>query len=97
MPMDSYHILLGQPWKFDRKVVHDRESNCYKFEKDGMKHTLVLLKEEDTTRTSNPKVMLLGGKVFLQQMEEEEVSYAIVCKPKVILLHTKIVDIPIEV
>ena len=31
MPMDVYHILLGIPWKFDRKVVHGRRSNCYKF------------------------------------------------------------------
>ena len=71
MPMDVFHILLGRPWKFNRKVVHDGESNCYKFERDGIKHTLVPLKEEDTTRTSSPKVMLLGGKEFLQQMENE--------------------------
>ena len=30
-------------------------------------------------------------------MEEEEVSYAVVCKPKVVLLHTEIVDLRIEV
>jgi len=30
-------------------------------------------------------------------MEEEEVSYAVVCKPKVVLLHTEIADLPIEV
>jgi len=30
-------------------------------------------------------------------MEEEEVSYAVVCKPKVVLLHNEIVDLPIEV
>ena len=30
-------------------------------------------------------------------MEEEEVSYTVVCKPKVVLLHTEIVDLPLEV
>ena len=30
-------------------------------------------------------------------MEEEEVSYAVVCKPKVVLMHTEIVDLPFEV
>ena len=48
------------------------------FEKDGIKHTLLSLEEKYITRTSNPKVMLLGGNEFLQQMGEEEVSYAVV-------------------
>ena len=43
MPMDVFHILLGRSWKFDRKVVHDRRTNFYKFEKDGIKHTFLPL------------------------------------------------------
>lgn len=97
MPMDACQILLVRPWQFDRKVTHHGERNCYKFKKDDIKHTLVLLKEEGTTETRNPKSILLSVKEFLQQMEEEEVSYAMVCKPKVVLLHTKIVDLFIEV
>ncbi len=46
MPMDVCHILLGRPWQYDRKVVHDGLTNCYKFLKDGIKHTLVPIKEE---------------------------------------------------
>jgi len=83
MPMDVCHLLLGQPWQFDRKVVHDGENNTYKFEKDGIKRTLVPFKEESTARTSISKALLLVGKKFLQQMEKEEVNYAVVCKPKV--------------
>lgn len=97
MPMDVCHILLGRPWQFDRRVTHDGVSNCYQFEKDGIKHTLVPLKEEGTAKTSSPKTVLLGGKEFLQQMEEEEVSYAVVSKPKVVLMHTEITDLPMEV
>ena len=41
MPMDVCHTLLGRPWQYDRKVVHDGKTNCYKFFKDGIKHTLV--------------------------------------------------------
>ena len=95
MQIDACPILLGHPWKFDRKVIHDGESNYLKFEKDGVKHTFVPLKEESIAETSSPKVLLLGGKEFLQQMEEEEVSYAVVCKTKVVLLHTEILDLPI--
>ena len=95
--MDACRILLGHPWQFDKEVIHDGERNYYKFEKDGIKPTLVPLKEEKISKTSSSKVLFLGGKEFLQQMEEEEVSYAVVCKPKVVLLHTEIVDLPFEV
>eukprot|EP00253_Pinus_taeda_P026853 PITA_26853 len=49
MPMDVCHILLRRPWQYDRKVTHDGKTNCYKFTKDGVKHTLVPIKEEETT------------------------------------------------
>ena len=32
MPMDVFHILLGIPWKFDKKVIHDARSNHHSFE-----------------------------------------------------------------
>ncbi len=54
------------------------------------------LKEEGTTKKSNSKEFLLGGKEFLQQMEEEEVSYVMVCNPKETLIHTRISYLPIE-
>ena len=66
MQMDACHILLGRPWKYDMKVMHDGERNCYKFERDGIKHTLVPLKEEIRTKTSSPKLLFLGVKEFLQ-------------------------------
>ena len=31
MQMDVCHVLLGHPWQFDRKVIHDGERNYYKF------------------------------------------------------------------
>jgi len=62
MPMDVCHILLGRPWLYDRKLVHDGMTNCYKFVKDGIKHTLVPVKEEEATKTSGTKVLLMGGK-----------------------------------
>ena len=27
MPMDVCHVLLGKPWKFDRKAIHDGKMN----------------------------------------------------------------------
>ena len=45
MPMDVCHVLLGRPWKFDKKVVHDCRRNYYSFDKDGMRHVLLPLQE----------------------------------------------------
>ncbi|GKA38140.1 hypothetical protein Tco_0730691 [Tanacetum coccineum] len=41
IPIDADHILLGHPWKFDRKTKHDGFQNTYSFKKDGVNITLV--------------------------------------------------------
>ncbi|XP_006404995.2 uncharacterized protein LOC18022361 [Eutrema salsugineum] len=30
-PMDVCHLLLGRPWEFDRKIIHDGARNTYSF------------------------------------------------------------------
>eukprot|EP00253_Pinus_taeda_P017972 PITA_17972 len=97
MPMDVCHILLGRLWKYDRKVTHDGKMNCYKFVKDGVKHTLVPIKEEDTTESSGTKALLIGGKQFVKQIEENKVNYAIVRRTKIVLLNTEKSDFPTEI
>ena len=96
MPMDVCHILLGRPWQFDRAAVHDAKKSTYKFFKDGVHHTLIPMEEgEPSSRVIDPKTLLLSEKEYLQQIEEKEVSFALVCKPKVVLTSTKISDLPI--
>lgn len=60
MPMDVCHRLLGRLWQYDRKVTHDGKTNFYKFMKDGIKHTLVPIKEEDAAEPSGTKELLIG-------------------------------------
>ncbi|XP_021969096.1 uncharacterized protein LOC110864356 isoform X1 [Helianthus annuus] len=48
IPMDACHVLLGRPWLFDRKVVHDGYKNTYSFVKDGRKITLLPLMSKNT-------------------------------------------------
>ena len=43
VPMHAGHILLGRPWKYDRKVMHYGFRNRYSFVKDGKSVTLVPL------------------------------------------------------
>jgi len=40
IPMDACHILLGRPWLYDRRVMHDGYQNTYTFHKDGRQFTL---------------------------------------------------------
>ena len=43
IPMDACHILLGRPWLYDRRVMHNGYLNTYSFTKDGKKITLAPL------------------------------------------------------
>ena len=71
MPLDVCPIMLGRSWQFDRVEIHEGETNCYRFEKDGIRHTLFPLKEEKTNGERNSKTLVMSGKEYLQQMEEE--------------------------
>eukprot|EP00253_Pinus_taeda_P021142 PITA_21142 len=97
MPMDVCHLLLGRPWQFERSAVHDGKTNCYKFVKDGIKHTLVPIKEESIAEASGAKALLLGGKEFIKQMEDSEINFAVIRRPRTVVLHTQISDLPEEV
>eukprot|EP00253_Pinus_taeda_P004479 PITA_04479 len=97
MPMDVCHILLGRPWQYDRRVTHDGKTNCYKFTKDGVKHTLVPIKEEDSAESSGTKALLLGGKQFIKQMDETEVNFAVVRRMKPVLLSSERIELPKEI
>lgn len=78
--------------------MHDGKRSTYKFGKDDINHTLLLMGEEDASeKKTDPKNLLLGGKEYLQQMEENEVNFAIIFKPKIIMTSTKVFDLPIEI
>ncbi|XP_048227255.1 uncharacterized protein LOC125369285 [Ricinus communis] len=47
VPMHASHILLGRPWQFDRRAVHDGFLNRYSFVKDGRKVTLTPLSPKE--------------------------------------------------
>ncbi|XP_052486321.1 uncharacterized protein LOC128041058 [Gossypium raimondii] len=41
VPMHAGHMLLGRPWQFDRKAIHDGFTNRYTFKFEGKNVTLV--------------------------------------------------------
>ena len=95
--MDVFHILLGRPWQFDKKVTHDGRSNCHSFEQNGVTYVLHPLQEGGTTGQSTPKVLMLSGKEYLQHIEEEELSSAVVCKLRVVKMKTNMTDLPEDI
>ena len=42
VPMHAGHILLGRPWQYDKKVIHDGFKNRYSFVKDANRLHLFL-------------------------------------------------------
>ncbi|KAL1316101.1 hypothetical protein AAHE18_15G042500 [Arachis hypogaea] len=47
IPMDACHLLLGRPWQYDRRAVHDGFKNTYSFFKDGVKIVLTPLRHDE--------------------------------------------------
>ena len=68
IPMDVCHVLVGRPWKFDRKVVHDGSKNCYKFDMGAIQHTSLPLKEGNGVEKVETKNLVINGKKILQRM-----------------------------
>lgn len=51
-PMDACHLLLGRPWQYDRRTIHDGYKNTYTFIKDGFKVVLGSSKFEHGEKAS---------------------------------------------
>ncbi|XP_057814899.1 uncharacterized protein LOC131028602 [Cryptomeria japonica] len=80
VPMDACHILLGRTWKCDRKAIHDGCVNTYTIMKDGVKHKLKHLKEENVQVCNNARVCLVDARKFLYGMKHEKFCFAIIPK-----------------
>ena len=78
-------------------MVHDGRSSCHSFEQNGIIHVLHPLQESGTARQSAPKVLMLSGKEYLQQIEKEELNYVVVCKPRVVTMKNNMTDPPKEI
>jgi hypothetical protein len=63
--MDACHVLLGRPWLFDRKVLHDGMENTYEFNKDGQCYRLEPMVEEETTQWTVVILEVVVAKVVM--------------------------------
>ncbi|XP_050368930.1 uncharacterized protein LOC126787035 [Argentina anserina] len=63
-PMDACHLLLGRPWQFDRRAIHDEYKNTYSFVKDEVKVILGPSKSESSpkpTKRENRSFLSMGS------------------------------------
>jgi len=73
VPMGACHVLLGRPWLFDRRVMHDGRMNTYTFTKDHKKITLTPLKISSFSKSEgNPKMDVFLTSLLKSQMHEYE-------------------------
>ena len=68
VPMDAHHLLLGRPWQYDRKIVHDGYKNTHSFIKDGVRVTLAPMNSEGNMKPTNSE-----GQVFFTGSQVENV------------------------
>jgi hypothetical protein len=71
IPMDVFHVLLGRPWQYDKNVMYNGRENKFTLEKEGKKHTLIPLKDEQAEEQTNSKVLLVKEKEFLSTSKKK--------------------------
>ncbi|GKC50898.1 hypothetical protein Tco_1073643 [Tanacetum coccineum] len=74
-------LLLGRPWQFDRRTIHDGMRNTYSFDKDGGKIVLGPSKPLISPRTTEVEGNYFMSKCeFSKAFEISKVAYALVIK-----------------
>lgn len=90
-------MLLGIPWQYDRNAKHDGRKNTYVIKKDGISYSLTPLKDEEKTQQVDSSVMIIGEEEFIKTMEEENVGFAIMIKPRNVITTINIDELPSEI
>ncbi|GKB49059.1 gag-pol polyprotein, partial [Tanacetum coccineum] len=59
IPMDACHVLLGRPWLFDRRVMHDGYKNTYFFNHNDRRIVLTPMSPASTPAKHQPPLSTL--------------------------------------
>ncbi|XP_010468824.1 PREDICTED: uncharacterized protein LOC104748953 [Camelina sativa] len=94
VPMDVCNLLLGRPWQYDRRTIHDGFANTHSFTYEGKRIILVPSRsaseplvashdiEQPTNPTTTPKATLLVSKAHIfHEVEHAELTYLLILKP----------------
>ncbi|XP_056858293.1 uncharacterized protein LOC130507621, partial [Raphanus sativus] len=91
-PIDFCHLLLGRPWEYDRKIIHDGAKNTYSFLWNN--HQIVLVPSPETALASSSHApandrtppatntqsttLLCSYASFISEFHKEGVAFALV-------------------
>ncbi|PKI33691.1 hypothetical protein CRG98_045920, partial [Punica granatum] len=80
MAMDACHLLLGRPWQYDRRVIHDGRTNSYNFMFENVKIVLVPSREMEKPTSMGGETKLLSLARFEEEVEESQLVYVLIGK-----------------
>ena len=85
VPMDACHLLLGRPWEFDRRVLHDGFLNTYTFKFQDRTFTLKPSPPPPSNSSPPPStpapLLLLHKKTFEAAMRNEDIVFLLTVSP----------------
>ncbi|XP_010681930.2 uncharacterized protein LOC104896835 [Beta vulgaris subsp. vulgaris] len=82
LSMSACHLLFGRPWQFDRKVIHDGDSNVY-YVLVGSKRVCLHPQSPHSVAPKQPpktQSYFLSSREFEQEVEEEGCAYALIMR-----------------
>ena len=79
--MDVCHLLLGRPWEFDRRIIHDGFNNTYSFNFNNRNFVLKPSPPPSSLQTPSQEVLLLQRSPFENSMRAEGRVLILVTKP----------------
>ncbi|XP_039059944.1 uncharacterized protein LOC120203854 [Hibiscus syriacus] len=100
--MDATHLLLGRPWQFDKKVMHDWFTNRYSFMNAGKQITLASLTpsqvQEDQVRLKKNSEEAKGKKKINVYASRKEIRKFLSSQQSLLVLlykdHCLLAEIP---
>ncbi|KAL1218314.1 RNA-directed DNA polymerase-like protein [Cardamine amara subsp. amara] len=99
VPMDACHLLLGRPWQYDRRTMHDVFANTHSFAYEGKRITLIPSQvASEPINTSKPieppnqlvdsskPALLMTKSQILEEFQSTDVAFFLLLKPQILSL-----------
>ena len=81
LEMSACHVLLGRPWQYDRKCIHNGFTNTYTVRHEGkLKHLIPLPPHKAIPPPAKKPVHLMSWKVCEKELKSKNMIYVLFTK-----------------